>query len=81
MHTADDVDIVGPDAHTGWGLMNSKAAAEAITQKGFNSWISEETLTNGSTYSLTVKTDGLSPLLASISWTDKPGIANEGASK
>ena len=78
LHTADDVDIVGPDAHTGWGLMNSKAAAEAITQKGFNSWISEETLTNGSTYSLTVKTDGLSPLLASISWTDKPGIANEG---
>jgi subtilisin-like proprotein convertase family protein len=78
LHTADDADMVGPDSHTGWGLMNSKAAAEAITKKGFNSWISEETLTNGSTYSLTVKTDGLSPLLASISWTDKPGIVNEG---
>lgn len=78
LHTADDTDIQGPDAHTGWGQMNTKAAAEAITTKGFDSWISEEILTNGSSYSITVKSDGLSPLLASISWTDKPGVANEG---
>ncbi|MCG1035108.1 S8 family serine peptidase [Polaribacter sargassicola] len=80
MHTADDADMVGPDALTGWGLMNTKVAAETITKKGFESWISEETLTNGGTYSLTVKSDGFNPLLASISWTDKPGVANTGIS-
>ena len=78
LHTADDMDMVGPDAHTGWGLMNTKTAAEAITTNGFESWISEQVLKNGETYSITVKADGLSPLLASISWTDKPGTANEG---
>jgi subtilisin-like proprotein convertase family protein len=78
LHTADDVDIEGPDSHTGWGLMNTKVAAETITKKGFESWISEEVLTNGSSYTLKVKSVGSVPLLASISWTDKPGIANEG---
>ncbi|WP_405610519.1 S8 family serine peptidase [Polaribacter sp. Asnod1-A03] len=80
MHTADDADMVGPDAHSGWGLMNTKVAAETITKKGFESWISEETLTNGGTYTLKVKSDGFNPLLASISWTDKPGVANTGVS-
>ena len=78
LHTADDTDIPGPDSHTGWGLMNTKKAAETIKKNGFESWISEEVLKNGSTYSIKVKSDGLNPLLASISWTDKPGIANEG---
>ncbi|ARV15776.1 S8 family serine peptidase [Polaribacter sp. SA4-12] len=78
LHTADDTEIAGPDSQTGWGLMNSKVAAETITKNGFESWISEEVLTNGSSYSITVKSDGLNPLLASISWTDKPGVASEG---
>ncbi len=78
LHTADDADIVGPDSHTGWGQMNTKFAAETITKNGFESWISEEVLTNGSTYSITVKSDGFTPLKASISWTDKPGKINEG---
>ena len=78
LHTADDVDMEGPDANTGWGLMNTKVAAETITKNGFESWISEEVLTNGSSYTLKVKSVGSIPLLASISWTDKPGIANEG---
>ena len=42
LHTADDTDIAGPDAKTGWGLLNTKVAAETITKKGFESWISEE---------------------------------------
>jgi subtilisin-like proprotein convertase family protein len=78
LHTADDADMVGPDSHTGWGLMNTKVAAETIATNGFDSRISEEILTNGDTYSITVNSDGLSPLLASISWTDKPGIINTG---
>ncbi|WP_165731366.1 S8 family serine peptidase [Polaribacter sp. 20A6] len=78
LHTADDTDMVGPDANTGWGLMNTKVAAETITKKGFESWISEEVLTNGNSYSVTVNSDGLNPLLASISWTDKPGVVSTG---
>ncbi|MFD0963172.1 S8 family serine peptidase [Pseudofulvibacter geojedonensis] len=70
MHTADNSDIAGPDANTGWGLMNTKAAAEAITNNGLGSWISEETLSQGETKTFTVVSDGTNPLLASISWTD-----------
>ena len=80
MHTADDVDIPGPDPHVGWGLLNAKAAAEAITENGFDSYISEESLSNGESFSISVKSDGVSPLLASISWTDKPGQVNTGTS-
>ena len=78
LHTADDVGKVGPDAETGWGLMNTKKAAEMITKKGFQSIISEIELSQGSTYSIVVNSDGLEPLLASISWTDRPGTTNKG---
>lgn len=70
LHTADDTETAGPDAHTGWGLMNTKVAAETITGNGLNSWISEETLSQGETLTFTVESDGTNPLLASISWTD-----------
>jgi subtilisin-like proprotein convertase family protein len=76
LHTADDTDAVGPDAHSGWGLLNTKLAAEAITNNGFQSWISEETLTNGGSFTIDVVSDGTSPLLASISWTDQGGQIN-----
>jgi len=70
LHTADDTETAGPDANTGWGLMNTKIAAETITENGLDSWISEETLSQGDTFTVTVESDGTSPLLASISWTD-----------
>ncbi len=70
LHTADDTEINGPDANTGWGLMNTKVAAETITGNGLNTWISEETLSQGQTFTFTVESNGTSPLLASISWTD-----------
>lgn len=70
LHTADDTEATGPDANTGWGLMNTKAAAETISGNGLTSWISEETLSQGDTFTMTVQSDGSSPLLASISWTD-----------
>lgn len=76
LHTADDAGFSGPDAVFGWGLLNAKKAAETITQKGNQSKIEELTLTSGQTYTITVNSDGSSPLLASISWTDRPGIAN-----
>jgi subtilisin-like proprotein convertase family protein len=78
LHTADDVATEGPDAASGWGLMNSKKAAETVTKKDFQSIISEIELMNESTYTVVVKSDGIGPLLASISWTDLPGVANTG---
>lgn len=78
LHTADDAGATGPDAVFGWGLMNSKRAAEAITSNGTSSMVQELTLTSGQTYTITVNSDGINNLLASISWTDLPGTANTG---
>lgn len=78
-HTADDAGNVGPDAIFGWGLLNGKKAAETITNNGLSSWISEESLAENETYSFTVNASGTEPLIASITWTDLPGIANNGA--
>jgi subtilisin-like proprotein convertase family protein len=78
LHTADDVAAEGPDAASGWGLMNAKKAAETVTKKDFQSIISEIELINGSTYTMVIKSDGITPLLASISWTDLPGVVNSG---
>jgi subtilisin-like proprotein convertase family protein len=78
LHTADDVGLVGPDAASGWGLMNAKKAAETVTKRDFQSIISEIELIEGSTYTVVVKSDGIHPLFASISYTDLPGVANAG---
>lgn len=77
-HTADDAGDVGPDAVFGWGLLNAKKAAQAITDNGLNSWVSEQTLNQGQTYTTTVRSNGGTPLIASITWTDLPGVANNG---
>jgi hypothetical protein len=75
LHTADDAGASGPDAVFGWGLLHAKRAAEAITNKGNQSKIEELTLTSGQTYTIIVDSDGINPLLASISWTDRPGVS------
>ncbi|WP_124980058.1 GEVED domain-containing protein [Nonlabens xiamenensis] len=75
LHTADDAGPVGPDPVYGWGLMNAKRAAEAITDNGNGSTISELTLNSGQSYEITVTASGLEDLMASISWTDRPGDA------
>lgn len=72
-HTADDRGRVGPDAVWGWGLLNAKKAAQTITNNGTQAWISEETLHQGETFTFTATSDGTTPLLASICWTDVPG--------
>ena len=81
LHTADDVAMVGPDAETGWGLMNAKKAAEtlSIAASGSGSAIVEElSLSQGQTYQITVESNGVDPLMASISWTDVAGAINPG---
>lgn len=75
LHTADDIGMLGPDAVSGWGLLNAKKAAETISLNGTTSLVQEMSLTNGQTITLTVNSDGVNPLKASISWTDPAGIA------
>lgn len=77
-HTADDKGKTGPDPIWGWGLLNAKKAAQAISQNGLQSWISEETLHQDETFTFTAVSDGMNPLLASICWTDVPGTAING---
>lgn len=72
-HTADDSGRVGPDANFGWGHLNARTAAIAISENGLKSWISEEVLNQGQTFTMNVQADGVNPLIASITWTDLPG--------
>lgn len=78
LHTADDAGITGPDAVYGWGLMNTREAAQVITQTGNESIINELSLSSGQSYSINVDSDGTNPLIASLSWTDPAGIVNTG---
>jgi len=78
LHTADDAGPTGPDAVWGWGLLNAKRAAEAITNNGTSTLMQELTLFPGQTYTINVDADGINDLLASISWTDPAGTINTG---
>jgi subtilisin-like proprotein convertase family protein len=79
-HTADDAGNAGPDPRFGWGLLNAKKAAETIRDNGLNSWVSENVLNQGQSYTITASSSGgpNNPLIASITWTDLPGVANDG---
>lgn len=73
MHTADDAGSNGPDVNFGWGLLNAKKMAETINNRNTTAIISDLSLSNGSTYTLEVNSDGINPLSASISWYDRAG--------
>lgn len=79
LHTADDVSPTGPDPLHGWGLMDTRRAADVLTNNGLQSWIAEEVLEEGETFTITVKSDGVNPLQASICWTDLPGTISSQA--
>lgn len=60
----------GPDYKFGWGVLNSKRAADAISQRNTYSLIDEKTLENGSTQSFEVLATGREPLKVTIAWVD-----------
>lgn len=73
LHTADDVGSKGPDYKMGWGVLNAQAAAEALQNEGFTTWIEETELQQNETFTFEVEALGEGPLIASISWTDVAG--------
>ncbi len=82
IHTADDLGNPGPDYSFGWGLMNTQAAADHITEH--NDITDQhniiEGLLNVSNPSDTYEViwDGSSPIRATLCWTDPPGDAQSG---
>lgn len=73
LHTADDVEELGPDYKMGWGVINAKRAAEVLKHKEYSTVVLEETLENGESFSITVEANNEEALMASISWTDPEG--------
>jgi serine protease AprX len=80
LHSADEAGSdKGPDYSYGWGLINAEKASVIIKKKSLlTSIIEENNLQNSQTYTKTVFSDGSSPLVVSISWTDRAGVANSG---
>ena len=79
LHTADDLGRVGPDYQYGWGLMNTRAAAELI-QEDHDS-LAGDLITEGylntqnSSDSYYLHTDGTTPIRITLCWTDPPAAA------
>jgi hypothetical protein len=77
LHTADDISSEGPDAVSGWGLLNAKSAAQVISDHGRFSLIDERIINEGETHHLTINSDGMNDMEVSISWTDPPAEPNQ----
>lgn len=79
IHTADDLGNPGPDYQYGWGLLNVKAAADLISAYHAhpgNAAIAESRLTSSIlTRTHTFTWDGVSPIRATLVWTDPAGTA------
>lgn len=78
LHTADDMGNPGPDYRFGWGLMNTRAAAELIREHADNTVFQrmlEATLSNQATDTYSYYWDGSSPIRIMLCWTDPAGAS------
>lgn len=79
IHTADDLGTPGPDYSFGWGLVNGKAAADLIASVATNPLtprlIENQLTTSVQTRTHTFNWDGISPIRATLCWTDPAGTA------
>ncbi len=76
IHTADDCGATGPDYTFGWGLMNTRTAAQLITNNiagDGHTHIKEVALPSGEIISFPVLATSTQPLKVTICWTDPPG--------
>ena len=64
----------GPDYGRGWGIMNTRTAAEIIAADGLEATqIVEARLANGEADEYFFVSDGVDPVRITIAWTDPPG--------
>lgn len=79
IHTADDLGVAGPDYTYGWGLVNTKAAADVIlahkASPGAPKLIENNLTSSTTTRTHTFNWDGTSPIRATLVWTDPAGTA------
>lgn len=77
IHTADEAGaFAGPDYRHGWGLLNTRRAAELIDanfQSGSLAHLKEVVLMDGEYIEFPVVSDGSQPLRVTICWTDPAG--------
>lgn len=77
IHTATDLGNPGPDYHYGWGLMNTRKAADLIIDHHANpakKRMIEDQLTTSEPSNIHAFTwDGASAIRATLSWTDPAG--------
>lgn len=71
--TADDAGPIGPDPFFGWGVMNSKRAAEAIINNATEDIISERTLIDSRTETIRVENNSGIPMKVALAWNDPAG--------
>jgi hypothetical protein len=77
LHTADDLGRPGPDYNNGWGMMDTKAAADAIQRH--HDFPALQVLVESDVTSTTLAreffyySDGSAPLSAFLCWSDPPG--------
>ena len=79
IHTADDLGNPGPDYKFGWGLINVKAAADVVLVHKA-SLVAPKLIENSVTSSVssrayTFQWDGVTPIRATLCWTDPAGAA------
>lgn len=83
IHTADDLGTAGPDYKYGWGLINVKAASDLILAHKSSlaaPKMIEATVTNANKINThTFTWDGVSPIRATVCWTDPAGTAQTAA--
>ena len=83
IHTADEAGAgPGPDYRFGWGLLNTEKAAlliDSVWHDQKEHALTEQTLSQGGTYTMQVTSNGTEPLWATICWTDPAGtpVANQ----
>ncbi len=84
IHTSDDLGNAGPDYKFGWGLLNAKAGADLILAhksdpvlrpKIYEGQLSNATKTNSFSFTW----DGVTPIKATLCWTDPAGAPQVGA--
>lgn len=77
IHTADDLGRAGPDYLNGWGLINTKAAVDLVRDHAANpsrARLTEGLITTASnTITHAFTWDGVSPIKATLAWTDPAG--------
>jgi hypothetical protein len=79
IHTADDRGRAGPDYVYGWGLFNGKGAADLLmayrTNAGTRRVIEDRVATDRASVNFSFAWDGVSPLRATLCWTDPAGVS------